>query len=131
MARAIWWAREEGNKQVQARSGTPILIDSEELRTPSPNKLHFRRPWRDTVSFHSKIAVFFTAIDNPDATSLASSYRSEGYSPAGDTFERKRHGVSLRSANILQLACSLRPCSSPRNSSETGSDSWFLATTSY
>jgi hypothetical protein len=64
-----------------------ILIDSEEPRTqrmPSPNKLHhFRRPRRDTVSFRNAVAVFLTALGNPDATSMTSSYRSEGCAPAG------------------------------------------------
>jgi hypothetical protein len=64
-----------------------ILIDSEELRTqgmPSPHKLHhLRRLRRDTVSFRNAVAVFLTAIGNPDATSLAATYRSEGCAPAG------------------------------------------------
>ena len=61
MARRICRARDEGNKQVQAGTGMPILIDSEELRTqrmPSPNKLHhFRRPRRDTVSFRNAVVT--------------------------------------------------------------------------
>jgi hypothetical protein len=46
---------------VQAGTGMPILMDSEELRTqrmPIPNKLHhFRRLRRDTVSFRNAVVT--------------------------------------------------------------------------
>jgi hypothetical protein len=109
MAQSICRERDAGNKQVQAGTGMPKLTESEELRTqrmPSPNKLHhFSRPRRDTVSFRNAVAVFLTAIGNPDETSLASTYRSEGCAHAGrHLLSGKRHGVSPRSANMLQLA---------------------------
>jgi hypothetical protein len=43
MALRICMARDEGNKQVQAGTGMPKLINSEELRRqrmPSPSKFH-------------------------------------------------------------------------------------------
>jgi hypothetical protein len=66
MARRICRARDEGNKQVQAGTGMPIVIDSEELRTqrmPSPNKLHhFCRPRRDTVSFRDAVSLLTSRL---------------------------------------------------------------------
>jgi hypothetical protein len=95
MARAIRWAREEGNKQVQARTGIPILIDSEELRTPSPNKLHFRRRWRDTVSFRNAMAV----SSPPSITQMQQVWHhrtaQRGARPLGETFELGKDTVSL------------------------------------
>jgi hypothetical protein len=55
-SRRIFRPWDEGNKQVQAGTGMPILIDSEELRSQKMVRTikfhHFRQPRRDIVSFH-------------------------------------------------------------------------------
>jgi hypothetical protein len=95
---------------VSSRKGTCRLEMGLRAVLNSVPPHHFRRPRRDTVSFRNAVAVFLTAIGNPDATSLASSYRSEGARPLGETIELGKDTVSLHDLRTCCNWLALRPC---------------------